>query len=349
MNRPLLIILAVLILGSAGFGLAQLDEIKKLKQNLAELDQERSALQKRIWDLQKQNVDLENRLKQAPGASRIAASGGQANGEWTPAEGAGPAGPRQGGRFNGGRFGAMMASPEVQKLMAIQQKAGLDSRYASLFKQMQLDPANLEKFKNLLVEKQAAVMDVLSAARAEGLSGPANRGEIQQLVQNAQAEVDTNIHATLGDAGFAQYQNYEATLPEQNLVTQLSQRLSYSTTPLTDAQSAQLVQILAQTAPPTNNSNTGAGNVVRLFAGAAGGGAFGGGVPITSDAITQAQSVLAPQQVAALQSLQQEQQAAAALRAQLRSSMGGPAPAAATSSTTPAAPTPARPSGPGGG
>ncbi len=353
MNRLLLIILAVLILGSAGFGLAQLDEMKKLRQNLAALDQERSALQKRIWDLQKLNGELENRLKRSSRDSVAATAGGDTAGDFLLGNGPGAAGPRAGGRNDPGRFGAMLANPEVQKLMAIQQKSALDGHYASLFKQLQLNPADLDKFKNLLVEKQSAVMDVISAARAEGLTGPGSREQIQQLVQNAQAEVDNNIRSTLGDTAYAQYQSYEATAPQRTVVSQLDQRLSYSSTPLTDAQSAQLVQILAQSAPQGSNpgSNPGGGGLGRLFAGVAGGGAAavfgGGGAPITNDAITQAQNVLAPQQVAALQSLQQEQQASAQLRQQMRASFGG----SATGTTTPAAGTAATPrtSGPGGG
>ena len=61
MNRLLLVVLVALILGSAGFGVAQLGEIKKLQQNIADLGQERTSLQKSIWDLKKRNTDLESR------------------------------------------------------------------------------------------------------------------------------------------------------------------------------------------------------------------------------------------------------------------------------------------------
>ena len=39
-----------------------------------------------------------------------------------------------------------MESPEIQQLMALQRKAGLDSRYAALFKALNLSPAQLERF-----------------------------------------------------------------------------------------------------------------------------------------------------------------------------------------------------------
>ena len=338
MHRFLLLILAVLALGAAGFGLAQLEEARNSKLSLAAIVQERTALQKRIWDLQKKIGELESRLARTdrPAATALETDG---PGE-SPSEN-GPASdwPRVRGRNDGGRFGALLANPEVQRLMAAQQKAGLDGRYSDLFKRLQLSPADLEKFKNLLVEKQAAMMDVLAATRAEGLTGPGNRDQVRQLVQDAQAEVDNTIRATLGDAGFVAYQSYEATVPERTVVSQLEQRLSYSATPLTDAQSAQMVQILAQTAP-AGSANRAAG-IAQLIPGGGPRAGVAGGTPITSDAITLAQSVLSAQQLSALQALQQEQQANALLQQQLRASFGR------SSGATGATPT--RTTGPGGG
>jgi hypothetical protein len=48
------------------------------------------------------------------------------------------------------------------------------------------------------------------------------------------------------------------------------------------------------------------------------------GAPISDAAISQAQTVLAPAQVSALQSLQQEQQAMQQMAAQVQSTFGGP-------------------------
>jgi len=340
MKRLPLIILALLVLGSAGFGLAQLDEAQKLRQSVAAWEKERADLQKRIWELQKKNNELANRRAPAAVATTVTADAGPAGVEGPRDENGPPVAFRAGGRNEGGRFGAIMANPEVQKLMALQQKAGLDGRYSALFRQLQLNPADLEKFKNLLVEKQSAVMDVMAAARAEGLTGRENRDEIRQLVQQTQADVDNNIRSTLGETAYAQYQGYEATQSERTVVSQLEQRLSYSSTPLTDSQSQQLVQILAATAPTGGNNagsrNATGGVATALALGGGGMTAFtGGGTRITADAVTQAQSILSAQQVSALQGLQQEQQASAQLRQQMRANFpGGPTTATSTSVTT---------------
>lgn len=322
MNRLPLITLGVLVLASAGFGIYQLNKVQKLTQNVAAWDAERAALQKKIWELQRQNGDLERRRA---GSGPVAANEGESG-----ARGAGRANspgvgePPFRARVDGGRFGAMLNNPEAQKLMAVQQKGALDSRYSSLFKQLNLSPADLEKFKNLLVEKQSAVMDVMAAARSEGLTGRENRDQIRELVQNAQNEVDNTIRSTLGDAAYSQYQNYEATQPQRAVVSQLEQRLSYSPTPLTDTQSQQLVQILAQTSPTTTNEGNGGRPLVALGS-AGGGGMFFGGPTITADAVNRAQGVLTPEQLTALQSLQQEQQASALLRQQMRANFQNPA------------------------
>jgi hypothetical protein len=217
---------------------------------------------------------------------------------------------RRGGNREG--FRELMESPTMQKLMAIEQKGRLDSRYAALFKALALTPEQLDKFKNLLVEKRTSMVDVMSAAREQGINPRSNPDAFKKLVTDAQAEIDAGIRDTLGDAGFAQYENYEKTMPQRNIVDQLAQRLSYSSTPLTDAQAEQMVQILASTAAANRTTFNGA--PVPAIAARAG---FGGS-QINEAAINQSLGVLAGPQVDALKELQQEQQAQAEFSAAMR-------------------------------
>jgi len=284
------------------------------------LKSEREGLRRRIAELENaaKNVasqspeasDAEGRESRRQGRS---ASAGDSN--FSPVEnwrGGGPA-----------RLMALMDKPETQRLLGIQQKAALDSRFASLFHSLNLSPSDLDRFKNLLVEKQTAAMDAVAAARAQGLTGPENRDTLRQVIASAQAEVDNTIRSTLGDAAFAQYQTYEQTLPERNLVMQLQQRLSYSAAPLTDAQTDQVIALLAANAPATA---AGAGPANVPFFGATNPGFApgqfrpGGGVPITDAVIAGSQGILNSTQIAALTQLQQEQQAQAQLAAQMRAS-----------------------------
>lgn len=302
--------------------------------------EQRQEWEKRLADLQRQLRALETELASA----RDRATGEQlaatlANGETPPTRG----GPR-GGRRNGeggpaANFMAMMEDPNFAQLWSAQQRAQLDGRYADLFKNLKLSPAELEKFKNLLVEKQTSFRDVTAAARAQGIDPRENRDQMRQLIQQANQEIDSNIQSVLGADGFAQYKQFEETAPQRNVVSQLDRRLSYTSTPLNQSQSDQLVQILAQNTAPSSNGNQGGG-----FRGAAGLGE--GRVQVTDQAIAQASSVLTPAQVSALQQLQSEQQA----QQQLWQAMRQQRNAAPGTSTTPITrTTPGTPKSPSGG
>lgn len=270
---------------------------------------ERADWQKRLWAAEKKNSDLERKVATQPKA------------EPEPDPGPEPvvAGERpRGPRFDRGGFAAIMDRPEMQRLMAIQQKAGLDARYAALFKSLNLTPDQLERFKNLLVERNTAMMDVLAAARQQGINPRSDRDAFQKLVSDAQAQVDESIRSTLGEAAYQQYKGFEQTQPQRAVVSQLEQRLSYSSTPLTADQANQLVSILTATSPSSTGNNNNAGVFFTAAAGAAGPTVGGSHVPITDATINQSLGVLAAPQIEALKQLQQEQQAQAELNASMR-------------------------------
>ena len=335
--RPLrllsVVLLALFAATSVFYAWQQHRSLAEARAASAALDRERTSLRKQLWEAQRQRAELEAQLR-----NRSAAAAGQ------PREG-GPGGPDDlppdallRGPGEGGPMGRLldlMNNPDAQRLASIQQRGVLDARYAALFKKLNLSPQQLEQFKNLLVEKRAAVADTLAAAREQGMTGRENRDEIRALLQNAQDEVDASIRATIGEAAFASYEAFEQTQPQRATVERLEQRLSYSATPLTGDQSEQLVEILAATSGETSgNTPRGARNAAARLGLPAGG---GGGAPITDATVQRAASVLDPAQLQALQQVQQEQQAQAQLgqivREQLRARSGGAA-------GTPTPPTP---------
>ena len=211
----------------------------------------------------------------------------------------------------------LMQSPKAAPLIAAQQRAMLDSRYAPLFKSLNLPPDQLAKFKDLLVDRQNAARDVMSVAREQGLDPRNDRSEIQQLIQQAQADVDNNIASVIGTDKLAQYQNYDQTAPQRAVASQLAQSLSYTSEPLSPEQNDQLVALLAQNTPAPDGNGGNRTFVVSMGGGGPGGppggfGSFGGmtltqGVPITNDVIDAAQSFLTPSQVDALRQMQAQQ------------------------------------------
>lgn len=227
---------------------------------------------------------------------------------------ASPARPQRNNRPN---FIALMANPEFAKAWNIERRAQLDSRYASLFKNLNLSPSQLDGLKNLLVERESAAMDVTATAREQGLDPRTDRDAINKLIASAQSDIDQSIKAALGDTSYQQYQSYQTTQPQRAVVAQLEQRLSYSATPLTGAQSDFLVQALGgqQAASSTNAPDQGGR-----------GGGFGGrganGTPISDAVIKQAQNVLTPDQVTALKDIQAQQQAQQKISQMFRTSGG---------------------------
>jgi hypothetical protein len=215
------------------------------------------------------------------------------------------------------------ATPQAEVLRSLQQRGALDARYAALFRQLNLAPEHLERFKALLAERQATLMDVMRVAREQGLDPFENRTAIRALLAEAQAGVDGGIRSLLGDAAFAEFEAFEQTAPQRTVVSQLEQRLSYTDAPLTSTQSEQLMQILAATSPTEDASlpvGFGYGRGGGAGPGPGGRGPPPPAAPITPEAILQAQTVLSPQQLGAFQQLQQEQQA----QQQLMRTVGDP-------------------------
>ena len=265
----------------------------------------------------------------------------------------------------------MMNQPEMQRMMAMGQKAALDTNYAKLFKQLNLAPEKLEQFKKLMVERQSVGTDVFTAAVQQGLDPMQNRREIARLTDDAQGKVDGEIKSLLGDSDFSSYQNYQTTLPQRNVVNQLQQSLSYTQNPLSDSQADQLVQILAQN-PPARAAGaqvvTDGQNVmvkrVAVSSSASGGGAdfvtatvgpsmgIGFGTPPISDAaVSASRAVLTEPQVEALQQVQQQQ---AQMRSTIQaigggSGQGGGAIIQFSTSTSGSPPPPSGDKPPGGG
>ena len=211
---------------------------------------------------------------------------------------------------------AMMDRPEVQRMMALRQRAALDSRYAALFKQLGLSPEKLDQLKNLMVERQQVGSDVFAAAAKQGIDPMQDRAELARLTSEGQAKVDADIKSLLGDGDYSTYQNYQATLPQRALVNQLQQSLSYTSAPLTDTQAEQLVQILAQNQPAHSAEGGGTRTVVTTGTISAGPGPDAGfvgpmmgfgGTTVTDSAVDAARSVLTEPQVTALQQLQAQQ------------------------------------------
>lgn len=212
----------------------------------------------------------------------------------------------------GSSLSRLMENGEFVQALGQQRHAMLDTRFAALFRRLGLSGEELAGFKRLLVEKENVVLDVVTVSETNP-GGPLSRESLRASVDAAQVQVEQLIQRSLGDERYALYRDYERTLAQRATVAQLEQRLSYTGAPLTPAQSDSLVSILAAHAPAASLEISPAISVIVRA-----------GVPevvpvlptsattgrVTDAVVVQAQTVLAPAQVAALREIQDEQNAA---------------------------------------
>lgn len=365
----LIALFALTTMGGAVLAWQQYGELVELRASAMNRD-ERADMQKRVWDLEKSLRAIQDQLAAARARSSNDADALLAAGT----DGERPGGEREGrggrGDPRGERGGnqmqqalavrELMSKPEVQAMLSLQQKAAVEARYGALFRTLNLTPEQTDKLKGLLADRSNTRMDVMTAAQEQGIDSRSNPEEVRKLFTAAQNELNNSIKAVVGENGFAQLQTYEQTLPQRGLVNDLQQRLSFSDTPLSASQADALVQILASNAAPRPTSSRsspspapgsgsdapgGRGSDFGGFGGPAIGAMVGmvegmtrggSGVTVTAGAVTQAQSVLAPSQLAALQQIQQQQQAQQQLQQLVRETLSAnqPAPAPTDSTST---------------
>jgi hypothetical protein len=247
MPRPSHLFIAFLTLTTIGTGLLawrQQSELAELRSR--SLDKaERAQLQKRLWELEKTNRDLQSRTNRLSG-----------NGSDTPnnSPSAQTKGADEPNRANAQQQLAfvrdLFARPEVQSYINSQQKLRLEASYGPLARSLGLNAQQSDRLTNLLLERQNLRGEVAEAARAQGLDPRENPEAMRKLLTTARDDLDAAIKSTIGPAGFAALQTYENTLPQRGVVNELQQRLGVAGTPLSATQADQLVQILANNPVP---------------------------------------------------------------------------------------------------
>ncbi len=222
---------------------------------------------------------------------------------------------------------AATVNSAAQKAMAMSVRSGLDQRYGHLFRRFKLAPADLEKFRDLLTERQLSSFDAVTAAVSQGVNVAASPGEVTAVMNKVRSDVDENIRAFLGEPRYQAYQEFNANASSYALLELIERRLGYTDAPLQEAQAQSLLRILTaarEASPPPAPAVQGPpDSFAQAFAvGGKFAEALGVGTshaPMSNEVIAQAQAVLNPAQIEILRQIQAEQAAQAdALR-----SLGG--------------------------
>jgi hypothetical protein len=120
---------------------------------------------------------------------------------------------------------AMIKSPGMKEVIRTQQKATMDISHGSLFKFLSLSPENLDKFKELLLDKQMGLMDAGLELMNPSIT-PEERKKKTQEIAKISEEHDKKIKAMIGEDNFQVYQEFENTQPERMQVNMFKQTLS---------------------------------------------------------------------------------------------------------------------------
>ena len=139
----------------------------------------------------------------------------------------------------------MMSDPEMKKALRSQQDTLLDSAYASLFKIMGLSSNETTSLKNMLLDEQIKETEHSIALLRPGL-GKAGQTNALNEIAGLRTAFDAKLKDFLGDARYAQYVDYNQAVAQRVALEQLTQQLATSSSPITDEQGQQLLQLMAE-------------------------------------------------------------------------------------------------------
>jgi hypothetical protein len=288
-----------------------------------------ASLRKDIWKADKEIADLKKRLAAlsgGPGLASNAGSGIDHRDQGKP--------PSQEDMRK--RYMELMKDPEFVRLQGIVSAGYLDQMFAGLYKKLNLTPDQVAQFRALAQERVTTMQDTYASAMEQGIDPKTDPKGFAQLMKATTDAIDTKIKDVIGEDGFKQTASYYRSGQQRAVASELQDSLSYTSSPLTDAQASQVADIVSKNAvkaDPTSEVTVvnamGFPMTMKGVGAEAPGGPDGGMQPATavSDAaVNQAAGVLNEQQLAALKQIQvfqQSQRDLSAMSAQAKAKTGG--------------------------
>jgi len=131
----------------------------------------------------------------------------------------------------------LMKDPEMMKVMQEQQGQVLKTQYAPLIKQLNLAPDQRDAFYKVLMDNTTNDM-----AQALAMMSGTNHPDTASAVAGSQKNMHDQVRSLLGDTGYAQFQDFEMSLPDRMMFEQM--KTSFTDNPLTEDQQQRLLQIM---------------------------------------------------------------------------------------------------------
>ncbi|HEX3729494.1 MAG TPA: hypothetical protein VHV47_06795 [Opitutaceae bacterium] len=233
LRTPTLVVLAALV-AAAGFGLwhqgrelaARAAQLRDAGQQLAQKAAERQVLETR-WK------EAQAKVQQLEAAGTVPRRG--------------PASPANARTVTSESIRQWLADaddPAVLRRLNTQARNQTMRRYAELLKTLNLPAGENEAFIKLLTDKRQAAMDTAVAEYHQGDDPAANLPAFQQAIWATRGDDENQISQLLGPAPYAQYQSFDRTTGQNNVVTNLQLSLSSTREPLAPSQAADLAELM---------------------------------------------------------------------------------------------------------
>jgi hypothetical protein len=136
----------------------------------------------------------------------------------------------------------MMKNPQMKEMIRAQQKMMQDQMYGALFKYLNRPADKQDALKDLLLERQMAMMN---AGMAMMSGSPADRKQAVEESKTLKSDYDKKIQDLLGTQDYQVFQDYEKTVPDRMQVQMFKGTLSGDTA-LTDQQEYDLINAMAE-------------------------------------------------------------------------------------------------------
>jgi len=133
----------------------------------------------------------------------------------------------------------MFKNPEMKDMMRAQQKLLMETTHGSLFRYLQMPPERVDAFKELLIEKQMALMDSGLSMTGDSLSAE-QRKDAADRAKKLTKEYEDKMRSFLTEKDYAVYEQFEETQPERMQVHLFKQTLAPNEQ-LTDQQEHELI------------------------------------------------------------------------------------------------------------
>ncbi len=211
---------------------------------------------------------------------------------------------------------AMFKDPKMKEMIKSQQKLVMgpmiEKSYAPLFKQLNLSPEQTAGLKDLLQSKMLVAADG-GMSLLDGSLDAGQRADVGKRIKAESDAYDAQIKQLLGDASYPAFQSYEKGIPDQMAVGQFADSLAGSATPMSTEQQQQMAQ--AMTTERTNfkwstdysNRNPGDSDYAAMFSADKLAQFAQEKEQFDQQFLTQAKTVLTPEQYTAYQTFQASQ------------------------------------------